>query len=345
MWKASSKARETAGLAIALGVALLTGPSAVAQDFFKGRTITVFVAAGAGGGYGHYAQLMAQHLGHFVPGQPSVILSYMPGAGGLNAANHVYNIAPKDGTALGVLLSTVPVQGLMDPAARFDVNKFQWIGVVVPVIQAFTVMRHAPAQTLDTMRQTEIVAGSTGVASDTYVVPRLVNYGLATKIKIVTGYKGTADIALAMSRGELHAWAGPWTSKAAQFPQLLDPAQATQLLQFGLAKAPGRESVPLLTDLVTDPAKKNVVAFLSGPTALGYSLTAPPDVPADRVAILRKAFEDMVRDAGVKADAEKRKAVLQPTGGAELQKIVARITSVAPAVVEEAKRVLQPDAK
>lgn len=332
--------------AAAYGIAALTlNPTCAAQDFYKGRTITIFVAAGAGGGYGHYAQLIAQHLGQFLPGQPSVILSYMPGAGGINAANHVYNIAPKDGTALGVLLSTVPVQGLMEPAARFDVNRFQWIGVVVPVIQTLTVMRHAPALTLDSLKQTEIVAGSTGVASDTYVVPRLANYGLGTRIRIVTGYKGTAEIALAMTRGELHAWAGPWTSKGAQFPHLLDPAQATQLFQFGLAKFRGRENVPLLGDLVVDAAKKRVVEFLSGPTALGYSLTAPPDVPGERIAVLRKAFEDMLRDPGVRADAEKRKAVLEPSNGIELQATVARITAVPAAVVEEARRVLAPEAK
>jgi hypothetical protein len=116
-------------------------------------------------------------------------------------------------------------------------------------------------------------------------------------------------------------------------------------LQFGLAKFPGREQVPLLAELVQDPAKKQVIEFLSGPTALGYSLTAPPDVPADRIALLRTAFDDMMRDPAVRADSDKRKAVLQPTGGAELQRIVARITSVAPAVVEEAKRVLSAEAK
>jgi len=148
-----------------------------------------------------------------------------------------------------------------------------------------------------------------------------------------------------MTRGELHAWAGPWTSKGAQFPQLLDPAQATQFVQFGLSKYPGREAVPLLTDLVTDPNRKRVVAFLSGPTALGYSLTAPPDVPADRVALLRKAFDEMVRDKDFLDDAEKRKAIVQPTGGEQLQAEVARMTNVPAAVVEEAKRVLSQDAK
>ena len=326
--------------------ALILSPQAVrAQDAFKGKTITMHVAAGAGGGYGHYGQLMAQHLGRHIPGEPNVIVSYMPGAGGLNGANHLYNLAARDGTALGVLVSPAPVHAMMEPAARYDVNKFNWIGVVVPVIQALTVMRHAPAQTIEAMRETEIVAGSTGPASDTFTVPQLVNYALGTKIKIVIGYKGTADIALAMRRGEVHAWAGPWTSKSAQFPDLLDPAIATQLLQFGLKKPAGREAVPLLTELVTDPAKKSVVEFLSGPTALGYSLAAPPEVPADRIAILRNAFNAMVKDQVFLDDAKRGRSVVEATGGEELQAIVGRITSVPPNVVAEAKRVLTPPGK
>jgi tripartite-type tricarboxylate transporter receptor subunit TctC len=333
-------------VATAAAMTMLVAPLPVgAQDVYKGKTITIYVAAGTGGGYGHYAQLMAQHLGRHIPGEPNVIVSFMPGAGGLNGANYLYNLAVRDGTALGVLVSPAPVQALIEPAARYDVDKLRWIGVVVPVIQAFTVMKHAPAQTIDAMRSTEIVAGSTGPASDTFTVPRLINYALGTRIKIVIGYKGTADIALAMRRGEAHAWAGPWTSKAAQFPDLLDPAVATQLLQFGLKKPAGREPVPLLTDLVADPLKKSVVEFLSGPTALGYSLTAPPDVPADRVAILRKAFDAMVKDAAFLDDAKRGRSVVEPTGGEELQAIVARITKVPANVVAEAKRVLTPDGK
>ncbi|MPY69817.1 MAG: hypothetical protein GEU92_07005 [Alphaproteobacteria bacterium] len=322
-----------------------TGASAVHSEpvasFYRGKTVTLYVGAGAGGGYGLYARLMAEHLGEHLPGKPTVVASFMSGSGGLKAANYVYNAAQRSGVALGVLLSPVPVQQYVRPeAAKFDVNKFQWIGVVAPVVQSFTVMRSAPATTIEGMREKEIIAGATGVGSDTYVVPKLANYALGTKIKIVKGYKGTAAIALAMERGEVHAWAGPWTSKEARFPELLNPEKAVQLFQFGLIRQPGYEETPLLTDLIAVPEKKRVAEFLSGPTALGRSLVAPPEVPSERVDALRAAFDAMVEDDAFLADAKKRKADVSPTGGAETQKLVKRITDVSPNVVEEAKRIL-----
>ena len=327
-------------------VALLALGGGVARadavaDFYKGRTVTLYVASSAGGGYGLYGQLMAAHFGRFLPGNPTTIPSYMSGAGGLKAANYVYNAAPKDGSALGVLLSPVPVQQyVQDKAAKYDVNKFQWIGVVAPVVQAFTVMKTAPATTLEGLRKTEIVAGATGVGSDTYVVPTLANVMLGTKIKIVKGYKGTAAIAQAMEQGEAHAWAGPWTSKAASFPRLLDPKVAVQLFQFGLARQEGHKDVPLLTELVQDPQKKKVVAFLSGPTALGRSLVAPPGVPANRLAALRTAFDRMVKDPAFLADAKRRKADVTPMSGKDLQALIREITDVPPSVIAEAKAIL-----
>lgn len=330
--------------ALVAAAALAAGGDAKADpagDFFAGKTVTLYVGAGAGGGYGLYAQLVAAHYGRHLPGKPTVVPSYMSGAGGLKAANFVYNAAPKEGTALGVLLSPVPVQQhVQASAARFDVNRFQWIGVLAPVVQALTVMKSAPASDIEGLKRTEIIAGSTGVGSDTFVVPQLANHVLGTRIRIVKGYKGTADIALAMQRGEAHAWAGPWTSKAASFPHLLDPKVAVQLFQFGLVRQQGYKDVPLLSELVSDPDAKKVVEFLAGPTALGRSLTAPPGVPGQRVAVLRKAFDDMVADPVFLADARKRKADIDPMPGAALQALIRRITDVPPQVIEAAKKIL-----
>ena len=325
-----------AGLMMWLGVA----PAACADDvadFYRGKTVTIYVASSTGGGYAIYAQLSARHLAKHLPGNPNIVVSYMPGGGGMTAANYLFNAARQDGTALGVLFAqTQLAQSLHPKNVKYDAVKFNWIGIFADITQAFHVSRKANASTLDAMKQIEIVAGSSGTGSGTYLLPQLANATIGTKMKIIGGYAGTSALYLAMERGEIDSFSSPWGSVTGSFPQVLKTAN--QVFQYGLEKNPDFPDVPLLTDLIADPTQRAMAQFLAGPSAIGRSLTAPPGVPADRVAALRKAYVAMVADPDFIADAKKGKVEMGPIAGDRAQAIVDRLGKVDAAAVEMARK-------
>ena len=326
-------------IALASGLSTALARAQTEADTFRGRTITLYVASGAGGGYGLNALLIAAHLGHFLPGNPTVIPSYMPGSGGIKAANYLYNAAPKDGTALGVLVSTVQVEQLVrTEATMYDVRNFQWIGVVAPIRPVLWVSKKAPASTLDELRRTQITAGASGKGSPTYVVPTLAVHALGLKIKVITGYKGTADTQKAMEQGEVNSLVMPWGTAKAQFPRLFE--DTVQLFQYGLSRDPEYPDVPLLHELVQDPKQKLLIRFLASETTLGRNLAAPPGLTAARVTMLRAAFDKMVADDAFLTDARKRHMEVGPIKGAEVQAVIEDISHTDRETIVAAKKLL-----
>jgi tripartite-type tricarboxylate transporter receptor subunit TctC len=313
-------------LAIGISGSLLWTAGAAAEsveDFYRGKTITVYVASNIGGGYAIY-------------GNPAVVPSYMPGGGGLAASNYLFNAARKDGTALGVLFAqTQLVQFLNPKAVKYDAVKFNWIGIYANIIQALHVSKKAKATTLDALKATEIITGSSGVNSGTYLFPKLVNDTLGTKMKYVFGYPGTGALNLAMERGEIDAFTSPWGSVTGSMPQLL--TTANQVVQYGYEKSKDFPGVPLLTDLVQDPVQRQMVRFTTGPSVIGRSLAAPPDVPKERVDTLRRAFDAMLADPDFLTDVKKGKTDLSPKPGVEAQAIIAELAKVDPKALELAR--------
>jgi len=330
----------TAALAAASATQSLPAEAQSVADFYRGKTIVYNLAVPEGASWGLYARNFIEHLRSHVPGNPTIILQVMPGGGGVAAANYIFNIAPKDGTVIGTPLSTTIVFAAINPhEVRFDPRKFAWIGSLAVVQDVISVWHTAAAKTIDQAKATEVVMGATGKGSNTFQDLALANNFLGTKFKPVLGYKGSGEINLAIERGEVEGRATTWDSWPGSFPDWLRDKKILQLVQLGPRKLPEiGEEVPLLRDLVKDGEQRAIVDFVGLSLALGRSVYAPPGTPADRVAALRAALIETVKDPAYVADA-KRLMLDTATwqSGEMIEKEVDEAFSLPPALIEKAK--------
>ena len=325
-----------------LAAALLGAPQRAradaVSDFYNGRTITIIVATGEGGGYSIYAQMAAQFMSKHVPGHPTVLVQHMPGAGGVKAANYLYNAAPRDGTYLGALLESAAMgQLLTGTGIKYDATKFAAIGSMVIDNPVLMVLTSTGVTSVDGARQKAVIVGCSGKASQNYINPAFANAFGGTKFKMVLGYKGSHSIELAMERGEVQAYSGTWISWKVGHMAWLKEKKITPLFQVGTRKEAELPNVPLLSELGRTEADRAVLTFISSPGAVGRALFAPPKVPADRVAALRKAFLATMKDPALLAFAAKRRAVIDPTPGEVVQESVAKVIASPADVVKRAK--------
>jgi tripartite-type tricarboxylate transporter receptor subunit TctC len=324
---------DAAGL-IASGAMLLAVPAhadAIA-DFYKGKTVTIVAATGAGSAYGLHGRLLADALRRHMPGNPNIVMQFMPGGGGAKQANYMYNAAAKDGTWIGFPLKYIAVnQALGRKGLKYDAAKFGYVGSLGPINSAVVVMRKAtPHQTFAALKSHEVIMGSTGKSSETYITPTLMNALLGTKFKVVSGYKGMKDITLAMERGEVAGRAGSWESlKSGDASWLKNDAVALVALS-GLKRNWDLPKLPTLIELAGDPESKAILRFFGNGNAVGWLFATPPGAPADRLAALRKAFDATMADAKYKAAVKGRKLDLDPATGAEIDALVKDTLSVPP---------------
>jgi tripartite-type tricarboxylate transporter receptor subunit TctC len=329
-------------LGVALFAAALAGivPAAAADeiaDFYKDRTITITSAGGAGGGYGVYALLLAKHMGKHLPGKPNIIVAYNPGGGGVVAADYAYNVAPKDGTWILAPLQSMPTLQLVGKAGiRYDASKFQWIGRASETTSAFVVSAKA-ARNVDELlaRPKETVVGVTQPGAPNHILPALLRYCPAVKMKLVSGYPGSSPIVLAFQRGEVEGLALPLDTLRVVYPDMM---KETLIAQGGLRRAPAFPHLPLAVELCKDPDKQKVVEFFQVQEEMGRSYALPPGTPPERVAALRAAFEAMMKDPALLADAKERHLDINLMAGAEVQKLVESHIATEDAIVKIAKR-------
>ena len=318
-----------AGL-IATVVATPTSAPAQAQsaaDFYKGKQVTFVIASSTGGGYDTQGRLIARHIGRKIPGNPNVIVQNMPGAGGITAANHLYNVAAKDGTVFGLLQREALIARLLSPDnSRFDITKFNWIGNISSETGIVVAWHTAPIMTSDDLFKTEMIIGGTGPIIDTETTARLMNALIGTKFKIVSGYPGTNEILLAMERGEVHGlgdWS--WSNIKIRNMSLMKEGKIRLLMQAALKKDPDLPNLPLILDFAKSPEDRRLMEFLLAPKAVARPITAPPDVPTNRLQALRDAFISLKGDAEFAAEVEKSKLEVGLTSGAEVDKVIALI--------------------
>ena len=312
-------------IAAGLGLAAPAAADDVA-NFFKDKQIDLYVGAGAGGGYGLYARILAEFMPRRIPGSPTITPKFMQGSAGVKATNYLYNVAPKTGQALGSPLSSQPTsEATGRKGARYESKKIHWLGRMVDIVTVVTVKKDAPATTIEGLREREVVAGATGPGSTTHLPFAIMNWALGTKFKIVAGYKGSGGTALAFDRGEVQAAAAPWGTLRTRRKHFFDDVQ---LVQLALAKDPQGKEVPLLLDLVKDAKKKAAVEFLSAQASIGRTIIAPPGVPKARLEALEKAFWATMQDPDFVAAAKKRKMDLNPLPGPELEKMVLEANAV-----------------
>jgi tripartite-type tricarboxylate transporter receptor subunit TctC len=328
--------------------AMLGWPAAQAQsvaDFYRGKTITIVVGSDTGGGYDLNARVLARHMARHIPGNPTVIVQDMPGAGSLTAANYVYGLAPKDGTVIAAVQRPIPFQQLFgDSGVRYDPRRIQWLGSTSNELGVVVVWHTAPQRNARDLFTMETVVGGNGVATDTELFARAFNRVLGTKFRIVGGYPGQAQIVLAMERGEVQGTASwSWSDIEKQHPEWLRDGKIRLLLQLDLHKgtSPYLRDVPLAMDLARNAEEREVFGILMSMKALGRPYFVAPEVPADRSTALRRAFMETLRDSAFLAEADQTLGSINPVTGLDMQKIVTDIYALPAGVVAEAREAIK----
>jgi tripartite-type tricarboxylate transporter receptor subunit TctC len=309
------------------------------EDFYRGKRINLVIGYGVGGGYDLYARLLARFMSEHIPGKPSIVPQNMPGAGSRGAANWLYNVAPKDGTVLATLGQNTPTdQALGQAGIQFDVRRFNWIGNTVLVNNVMFVWAASGIRNVDDAKQKVVPIGATGAASPSVLYPQVSNNLLGTKFKIVSGYPGGGDISIAIERREVDGrGSDSWASMKAAHSAWLSERKINILFQVGPKREADLPDTPLWSDLEDNPEERQVLEVLSGDVAVGRPILTAPDVPAERVKALRKAFDATLKDPNFIAAAEQQRMYLNPMGGEELQQIVGKIVSPSPAVIAKVK--------
>ena len=299
-----------------------------ADDFYKGRTIDLVIGYSPGATYDLYARLVSRHMGNYIPGNPRIVPRNLAGAGSRVAVNYLYNVASQDGTALGTADQSLAVEQAMgDKQLTVDVNKLQWIGNPVVSNNTSVAWHTSQIRSVDDARAREVTMGATG-SSTSSQYPRLMNALLGTKFKVILGYPGANDINLAMERGEVAGkGSDSWAAWKATRPDWLRDKKINILVQIGLTKNPEMGDTPLLMDLAKNDEDRQVMKLLSTSVVIGRPIFAGPGVPAERVTVLRRAFDAMVRDADFIREAREAKMDLDPVSGEELQKLVGEIVA------------------
>jgi tripartite-type tricarboxylate transporter receptor subunit TctC len=331
------------------GLALLTPASLHAQDaadFYRGKNIDLYIGYAPGGGYDTYARLVARHLGEFIPGKPQIIPRNMAGGGGRVVAGYIYNVAPKDGTAIATAdQSLVLQQAIGDPSIHFDVNRFVWIGNPSADNNTAVTWHTTGVKTIDEAKTQEVIVGATGPNTSAQL-PQVMNAILGTKFRIVSGYPGGNEMNLAMESGEIGSrGSNPWASWKATKPDWVKDKKINILVQIGLTKAADLPDVPLLIDLAKNDEDRAVLKLISAPATIGRPLFGPPGTPPERVRILRKAFDEMIKDPAFLEDAKRERLDINPVAGAELERIVAEIVATPKSIANRLATIIAEPAK
>jgi tripartite-type tricarboxylate transporter receptor subunit TctC len=333
------------GLLMLLGTALILAAgagvarAADAADFYKGKSIDLIISTGPGGGLDHNARIVARHLANHIPGKPTIVPKNMPGAGHLRAANFLHAQAAKDGTVIGTVIpGFLMSQVLEGTGVKFDASTFNWLGSTSYSTQTVYVWKTAKVSSVEEARKREVLMGATGAGSYAALYPTVMNNVLGTKFRVVAGYKSSAEVNLAMERGEVEGRAGNnWNSLKAENGEWLKNGSVRLITQIGLERDPEIGNVPLLLDLARTAEERDVLRFFSADVVLGRPFLAPPGVPAEIVAVLRKAFADMMADPAFLKESAESGLDVKPVDGATVQKVVGEIVNAPADLVARAK--------
>ncbi|MBX9774843.1 MAG: hypothetical protein K2Y71_10580 [Xanthobacteraceae bacterium] len=330
-------ARTIIAAAIALG---LTSPAAgdAVADFYKGRTVSIIVGYPPASGYTIYAQLLAKYLADHIPGRPNVVVQNMPGAGGIKAANYVYTVAPKDGTALG----TFSVGALIDElfgtsTTSFDTGKFGWVGNMDESVGTCVVKAATGVRKFEDLLEKEVLFGGTGPAGGVTQAALALTRLYGARIKLIKGYPGAQDVVVAMDRGEVHGVCGISIAVLkSRLAHQIKSGELVPIIQDSAKPHPELPGVPSVYDFAKSDDERQVLDLLFGWRVLGRPIAAPPGVPAERLAALRKAFIDAMHDKRFVADAAKAQLDIAPASGEAVASLVARLFSQSKDTVKRA---------
>jgi tripartite-type tricarboxylate transporter receptor subunit TctC len=318
----------------AAALAAWTG-AADADEFYKGKELTLIIGSDAGAGYDAYGRLVGKYLVDHLAGKPIFVARNMPGAGGRRGLSYIYNVAAKDGTVIGTTLRTVPIDPILrsNETFDFDATKIGWLGSANNEVSTCLVWHTAPAHTIEQARTTELTFGSTGPSSNETLQAVLLNAVLGTRIRVVHGYKSSSEVMLAAERGEMDGRCGfGWDSVVSRYKEVYDQKKLIILVQLGLNKHPDIPEVPFIMDLVKTPEDRQIVELFVGPNEMGRPFFAPPDLPAGRLAELRAAFDAAMTDKAMLEAASKANMAISAMTGQQVEALMLRMYQTPDAV-------------
>ena len=316
---------------IAIGHAAAQTPTGV----FAGKTVNLIIGFGPGGGYDLWARILARHIGRHLPGNPTVTPQNMEGAGSYRAANFIYNVAPKDGTAFALIARDTPLGPLTGaPGAQFDATKLSWLGTPAIETNVCIAYNTAPVKTVSDLLERQLVVGDTGPGTGTRSYPKALNDILGMKFRIVGVYPSSADVFLAMERGEVQGICESLDSVKVRRPDWISTKTIAVLFQGGTKPNPELKDAPFVVDLARNDADRQAIEFLYVGQGIGRPFVAPPNLPPDRLKLLRDAFMATMKDPEFIAETQQRKLALEPEGGEELEALVKKAYATPKPIIE-----------
>lgn len=337
----TAAARFAAALAAMLAAILAASADARAQtpeQFYKGKQIELAIGYPPAGSNDVYARALARHIGKHIPGNPTVVPQNRPGAGSFLALGYVYNVAPKDGTVIGIGAPTAPLdEKLGTQGVRFKSSELNWIGRIDSLINMVFLWHTSPVKTIQDAFKTEAKLSGTGVGSTVSIYPTVMNNVLGTKFKLIMGYKGSNEAQLAVERGEVEGHSTSWTAVKVAHPDWRPEKKINVVVQFAVKRHPEMADVPTVVELARTDEERKILSAVVNAAEIGTAFFTTPGAPPDRVEALRRAFDATMKDPEFLAEAERTKLTVGPLPGEELQKLVAEVTSLPPELVEKVK--------
>ena len=329
------------GLGLALTILAQPVNAAGVEDFFKGRNVSIVIGYSVGGGYDTYGRLLSRYLGDHIPGRPNVLAQNMPGAGSIKAANYIYGVAPKDGTAIGTFGRTIPVAPLLAASgAAFEATKFTWLGSISRDTSLCITSSRSAVKTWDDFLVKPSTLGGEGAGSDPDVFALLFKNVFGAKVKLVSGYPGTNDTSLALERGEIDGFCGLSRSTLkSRHPDWLKNKSINIIVQAGLRKEPELANVPAALDLARTPEQRQILKLLLASQEMARPFAAPPGLAADRKAALLAAFADTMKDDNFLAEAKKEELDVSPVSAKDVDALMAEVYATPKEITEKAAKV------
>jgi tripartite-type tricarboxylate transporter receptor subunit TctC len=329
------------GVLTSLAITAATPAPAQAPNL-AGKNVTMLIGFGPGGGYDLWGRVVARHIGKHLPGTPNVVPQNMPGGGSFNAANHIYTIAPKDGTVLGIIARDAPLGPLTGAAgARFDPLKITWVGTPTKETNVCIASDKAKVKTVKDLFENELIIGNTGVGTGTYSYPKALNGMIGTKFKLISGFPSSSDVFLAMERGEVDGICESLDSVVGKRPDWISSKKVNVLFQGGVEPNPELKDVPFVVDLARNDEQKQAIEFLYAGQGIGRPFVAPPDLPADRLKMLRDAFNATMKDPDFIAEVKKQNLDLEPEDGEHLAALIKKIYATPKPIVEKVSELVK----
>jgi tripartite-type tricarboxylate transporter receptor subunit TctC len=308
------------------------------EPFFKGKAIDLVIGYPPGGSNDTWGRMLARHLGKHIPGTPNIVPKNMPGAGSFVAVNHIFNVAPKDGTIIGIGAPTMALdEKLGTQGVRFKTAELNWLGRIDSLINIVFLWKTSPVKTVADAQKTESTLSGTGVGSTVSIYPTVMNNVLGTRFKLIMGYRGSNEAMLAVERGEVEGHSTSWTALKVAHPDWIRDKSVTLLVQFALKPHRDLPDLPTVVQLARNDEERQILGAIMNAAEVGTAFFTTPGVPADRLEVLRRAFDATMKDAEFLAETQRMKLGVDPVTGEELQKLVAEVSNLPPALLEKVR--------